>query len=195
LCFESNKYSVNCEHLPVADRSLSNQEWSYQSTMKTLYLIRHAKAIDHSGAIEDYYRSLSERGINDAHLMAKKMRKQDVNPQYVISSPATRALTTAIVFSKILDYPVNKIQLDESLYESTCKAYFNAITQVPDNVNTLLLFAHNPTITDFANLITGDVSINHIPTSGIIGISVNSWKEADLNKGRLILFDYPQKTM
>ena len=163
--------------------------------MKTLYLIRHAKAIDHSGSIEDFYRSLSERGINDAHLMAKKLRKQNIKPQYVISSPATRALTTAIVFSKTLDYPLNQIQLTESLYESTVEEYFNAIAQVPEKIDVLFLFAHNPTITDFANLTTGDVSINHMPTSGVVGISVNSWKKVDLNKGRLILFDHPLKTM
>lgn len=163
--------------------------------MKTLYLVRHAKAIEHSFTIDDFYRSLNERGIINAHAMAEKIGKQKVVPEYMLSSPATRALTTAVIFAKTLGFPLNKIDLCEGLYEASVEVYFDIINRIPKNTNTLFLVAHNPTLTDFADVVIGGSMINnHVPTSGVVGISVKSWERADLMAGGLLLFDHPNKT-
>lgn len=159
--------------------------------MKTIYLVRHAKAVEHSSVIHDFYRPLSERGVGDAHEMAQKIHKQVSFPQLVITSPATRALTTAIIFSKKLGFPMEEIKLNKELYESTTKHYYKVISSLDENINTLFIFAHNPTITEFVNRIADGENISHIPTSGIAGIQFESWEDVPKNKGRLILFDYP----
>ena len=77
--------------------------------MKTLYIVRHAKAIVRGTGIPDFDRSLAERGIKDARKMSKRQAKAGAEPQLLISSPAKRAIETARIFAKRLDYPKKAI--------------------------------------------------------------------------------------
>ncbi len=162
--------------------------------MKNLFLIRHAKAIEPVSGIDDFDRPLMDKGIKNAHLMGKLLHQQQIKPQLIISSPAARALSTAMIMSKELDYPYSKIVLEEKLYESSVNNYFHVIKKTSDAVQTLFLFAHNPTITEICHSLT-DTFIDIIPTTGIIGLSFNidAWQKIDTAKGALILVDFPKK--
>src|SRR2546430_10269701 len=72
--------------------------------MKTLFLIRHAKSSWDDTALTDKDRPLGDRGRRDAPKMGKRLTKRDVKPDLILSSPATRALTTAEIIAKKLDY-------------------------------------------------------------------------------------------
>ncbi|NTW10984.1 MAG: hypothetical protein HGA26_06465 [Chlorobiaceae bacterium] len=63
--------------------------------MKTLYIVRHAKAGWENGVTKDFDRTLSDRGLRTAPVMANLLKERKVVPDLVISSPAKRALTTA----------------------------------------------------------------------------------------------------
>ena len=63
--------------------------------MKTLVLVRHAKSSWGKPGLEDRDRPLSRRGKRDAPRMGKRLAKQGVKPDLVLSSPARRALATA----------------------------------------------------------------------------------------------------
>jgi phosphohistidine phosphatase len=164
--------------------------------MKTIFFVRHAKAIEHVPSIEDFDRSLIDKGIKNAHLMGKLLSQQHEKPQLVISSPAARAMHTAIIISKELNYPYSKIMLEEKLYESSIGNYFQVIKKINDTIQTVFLFAHNPTITEVCNsLIDASIGIDDIPTSGVVGIrfDINTWQKIETTKGTLILFDFPKK--
>jgi phosphohistidine phosphatase len=162
--------------------------------MKQLYLVRHAKAIQEQVGLADFDRPLTEKGAMDAHLISSLLHKQKVQPQLILSSPAVRALSTAIIFARNLHYPHSTIQIKEDLYEASVDTYIKNIQQLKNNSDTLFVFAHNPTITETANLFIDDF-IEHIPTSGVTGISfsIDSWAKLDKNtKGTLALFDFPK---
>ena len=72
--------------------------------MKTLFLIRHAKSSWDDTALADKDRPLNDRGKRDAPKMGKRLADRDVNPDLILSSPAMRALTTAEIIAKKLDY-------------------------------------------------------------------------------------------
>ena len=72
--------------------------------MKTLFLIRHAKSSWDDTALPDKDRPLADRGRRDAPKMGKRLAKRDVKPDLILSSPARRALTTAEIVAKKLDY-------------------------------------------------------------------------------------------
>src|SRR5205085_6869527 len=72
--------------------------------MKTLFLIRHAKSSWDDTALPDKDRPLGDRGRRDAPKMGKRLAKRDVKPDLILSSPATRALKTAEIIAKKLDY-------------------------------------------------------------------------------------------
>ena len=83
--------------------------------MKTLFLIRHAKSSWDDTALPDKDRPLNDRGQRDAPKMGERLAKRDVKPDLILSSPAVRALRTAEIIAKKLDYR-RKIVVNERLY-------------------------------------------------------------------------------
>lgn len=161
--------------------------------MKTIYLIRHAKSDWENANLLDIERPLNERGYRDAHFMGQKLKERKINPDFFVSSPAIRAYTTALIFSKILEYPANQIQLQPDLYETSEKRYLQVVSSIPNQTNNLLLFAHNPSISQFAGILTGTI-FDDIPTCGIaaIDLDINDWKDIKPKCGKLQFLDFPK---
>src|SRR5207302_4503921 len=101
--------------------------FSIHTAMKTLFLIRHAKSSWNDTALPDKDRPLSDRGRRDAPKMGKRLAKRDVKPDLILSSPARRALTTAEIIAKKLDYKLKEIVADDRLYASAVHDLLNVI--------------------------------------------------------------------
>ena len=157
--------------------------------MKQLFLIRHAKSDWTNPELKDTERYLNERGYSNANMMAAKFKHK---PDLIISSPAIRAMSTALIFARNLSYNSNTICIKQELYETTVKDYQAVINSIDNSYSTVLLFAHNPIISDVAQMLTQALPME-LPTCAIAGISFNTndWKKA--NTGELFLFDYPKK--
>lgn len=146
--------------------------------MKTLILIRHAKSSWKFDVI-DHLRPLKKRGINDAILVSENLKNKQIKiPDLVLISDAKRAVETAEIFIKILDWKNLDCQLNHDLYDFSGEYAYRVITSCPDNVSTLVVFGHNPTLSILASQL-GSEFIDSIPTSGVVEISfeVNSWEE------------------
>lgn len=161
--------------------------------MKTLYLIRHAKSDWENGNLSDIERPLNERGYRDAHAMGQKLKDKNIHPELFVSSPAIRAYTTALIFSKVFEYPANHILLQPDLYETPEKAYLRVVAGIQAQAGNLFLFAHNPSISQFAGLLTGTI-FDDIPTCGVtcIELNINDWKDIKAKCGKLQFFDFPK---
>jgi phosphohistidine phosphatase len=162
--------------------------------MKKLYFVRHAKAVQDNIGLTDFDRPLTEKGAVDAQLISGLLHREKVIPQLIISSPAVRALSTAVIFARNFHYPISAIRIEESLYESSADNYMKHLQLTDDKLQTIFLFAHNPTITEAANLFIDDF-IENIPTCGVTGLSlaIDSWKQLDKStKGTLMLYDFPK---
>ncbi|MES9976090.1 MAG: histidine phosphatase family protein, partial [Candidatus Thiodiazotropha sp.] len=61
---------------------------------RELMLLRHGKS-DWSQQLEDFKRPLKDRGKRGAQRMGVWLLQQQLQPDYVISSPAERAIVTA----------------------------------------------------------------------------------------------------
>lgn len=162
--------------------------------MKTIYLVRHAKSSWGVASIADIDRPLNERGYTDAYEMAKRLQKKSIIA-HIVSSPATRAISTALIFARVCNADVKKIDICDLLYESDIKRYTSVLSALSDEHSTVLLFGHNPIITEFANFF-GGCGIESMPTCGIVGIEFNeiSWKSAGSAKGKMVLYDFPKNT-
>ena len=84
--------------------------------MKTIVLVRHSKAANRTAEVADYYRPLKKKGKAESKEMAMKFAKLGIDPELFITSPANRALETAIEFAKVLKYPEKDIRHEESIY-------------------------------------------------------------------------------
>lgn len=161
--------------------------------MKTVYLVRHAKSSWQYDDIDDYDRPLKGRGIRDAHLISQWLDDTVDSPQHLISSPATRALHTAMIFARTLNFPFKDIEVEDKLYMATSDALIELLRTLDDSYDSVMLFGHNPTITNFANRCV-DQAIDNVPTSGVVCLhfSEDSWRDVN-DRAELLYFDYPKK--
>lgn len=161
--------------------------------MKRLVLVRHAKSGQNQTAISDFERPLNHRGERNAPVMALRLLQRDILPDKILSSSANRAKSTALVFAKELDFHKRSIEYLDHLYLADCKTLFETVSQTEDEVETLILFAHNPGITDFVNYLSHE-HIANVPTCGVVGLlfQLESWKDLKGETGHLEFFDYPK---
>ncbi|MGB7510238.1 MAG: histidine phosphatase family protein [Pelodictyon phaeoclathratiforme] len=162
--------------------------------MKTIYLVRHAKSDWGNANTGDFERTLNTRGMKAAPFMADLLKKKKILPELVLSSPATRALTTAELFCETLGYPEEQIQKRMEIYEGGVLHLMKIVQQIPDTCTTAMLFGHNPTLTEFSNLLAGSY-IENLVTCGVVRIDldIDSWKHANPDGGKLIWYDFPKK--
>lgn len=146
--------------------------------MKTLYIVRHAKSSWKYDELSDFERPLNQRGRNDAPMMGKWLREQDISPDLIISSAANRAVTTARMIAYAMHYPVNEIVVSMGLYEAGKSDIIDLIARTNPAISSLMIFGHNPELTDLANFL-GDSFIDNIPTTGIVCLQLEKggWKD------------------
>lgn len=161
--------------------------------MKQLYLVRHAKSSWREEGLADMDRPLKGRGVRDAYNTSFWLESQGYLPDLILSSPATRALHTALIFSKSLHYSFSDIAITASIYEASTADLQNVVQEINDQYNNVFLFGHNPTITDFVNKCI-DHRIDNVPTAGVacLKFNVSQWSEID-SKADLVFFDYPKR--
>lgn len=163
--------------------------------LKNLYVIRHAKSSWDDSDLPDSERPLNERGKRDAPRMGKRLKERDVHPDLIISSPANRALATAMAIADILNYRRNLIVQEKKLYHASEDQILSIIRKTDDRHRTVLLFGHNPGLTDFVNALSADDPVtDNVPTCGVVAFEANivSWNDLRFEEARLLFFDYPR---
>ena len=150
--------------------------------MKALYLVRHAKSSRDDPTLPDKERPLNERGLRDAPRMGEQLAKQGVTADLILSSPALRALTTAEIFARKLDYKVKDIAVDERLYGSTPDDLLEVIRELGDGAKCVMLFGHNPELTELAHRLS--TKIVDMPTCAVaeFAFDTKSWSSIDSQK-------------
>lgn len=164
--------------------------------MKTLLLVRHAKSSWDNPGLRDFDRPLNERGQTDAPRMAQFLAKQGVVPDLLVSSPAKRAITTALFFAEVFNKKPEEIIREANIYEAYPQEILQIISKLPNEADTVMLFGHNPTFTDVANRFTEDF-IDNVPTCGIVKItsSVEHWNEMYEGNARVAACFFPKEVL
>lgn len=161
--------------------------------MKTLYLVRHAKSSwDHPG-LSDAERPLMQKGIERSQRVITFLKKRGVRPNLFISSPAVRAIETARIFAAGLGYPLPDIVIEQKIYDGYYDRILDVIYSAPNTFDSLILFGHNPTITNLANLFLHP-GIDNMPTSAIvaIGFDTRRWEEIPAANARQLFIVSPK---
>jgi len=145
-------------------------------------------------ALPDKDRPLSDRGRRDVPKMGKRLAKRDVKPDLILSSPAKRALTTAKIIAKKLDYKFKDIVVNDRLYAGAAHDLLNVIHKLGDKPKRVILFGHNPELTELAHRLSSEIT--HMPTCAVAEFSFNakSWSRIDNAKLAKVALDYPKKS-
>ena len=146
--------------------------------MKTLYLVRHAKASWEEPGVSDADRPLIPKGLKKTKLVVDFLVKRGTSIDLIISSPAVRAYETAKIVASGLNYPQNRIRTDRKIYDGYYDRILDIIYGTSNEIDTLMIFGHNPTITNLANLFLHP-GIESMPTSCVVCLSFGTdrWEE------------------
>jgi phosphohistidine phosphatase len=162
--------------------------------MKTLFLVRHAKSSRDDTAMPDKDRPLNDRGKRDAPKMGERLAKRDVKPNLILSSPARRALKTAEIIAKKLDYKLKDIVVDDRLYAVEADDLLRVIRRLGDKLERVMLFGHNPELTELAHRLSS--KITHMPTCAVAEFTfgAKSWSYIGKGKPTRVTLDYPKQS-
>lgn len=159
-------------------------------TMRKLIIVRHAKSSWEFDVI-DHERPLKKRGINDANLVSKELKKLDINYDSILSSDAERTRLTSKIFIDNLDLNIADVYYMYKLYDFAGRDLLEVVRNCEDSVNTLMIFGHNHAITAFVNTY-GDIAIDNVPTSGVVIIDFNITNWKDLVRGKTVKCIFPR---
>jgi phosphohistidine phosphatase len=163
--------------------------------MKRLTLVRHAKSDWSLPGQQDWDRPLNRRGQRDVPEMARRLRGRRLKPDLILTSPAVRAVSTATILARELKVAASRIAQDERLYLASAAAMLAVVRELGGDSAHLMVFGHNPGITEFANRLSADDQIDNLPTCGVFTATfdIDNWDALDWGLGRESEFDYPKK--
>src|SRR5258705_13467548 len=132
--------------------------------MKTLFLLRHAKAKNGGNDLPDFDRALNDRGRKEARAVGTFIRKQNLGLDLVLSSSAVRARETTEL---VLDSGELALEgrYDQRVYEDGPQRLLEVIAQLEDKMSPVLLVGHNPGFGELVRLLTD--RIEHIATGNL----------------------------
>lgn len=162
--------------------------------MKELIIVRHAKSDWGNEFLKDIDRPLNERGYNDAYFSSQWYSSNKEHPDLIVSSPATRALSTALIFSRDMNMEPDKIRLADNIYESPAPVLLKVIQGLERSAGRVMLFGHNPGFTDLSNQLSTDMYFENVPTCGIVSFSfdVKKWQDAEPGGAKLNYYQFPK---
>ena len=165
-------------------------------SMLRLTLVRHAKTEPGRPGQEDWDRALEPRGQRDAPEMARRLKQLTPKVERILSSPAVRAITTATIMVRELGVSAQKVQQDERLYLASPKDMLAVIQELGGRSRHLMVVGHNPGITEFADRISAERSVDNLPTCAVytLQFEIKDWSELAWDSGVEADLDYPKRS-
>jgi phosphohistidine phosphatase len=163
-------------------------------------LLRHAKTERAGrGGDHDLSRKLTKRGRADIFAMGAYMVRYGLEPDFVIVSPAARAMETWTILADCLAKAPRPLS-DDRIYNATLATLISVIRETR-SAHELLVVGHNPSLHDLASrlIASGDADTRqrlkeNLPTSGLVSIDLpfDDWSLLHQHSGRLERFVSPR---
>jgi len=117
--------------------------------MKTLWLLRHAKASPGGKRLPDLHRPLNARGREAAIRIGRHLAGRGVRPDLALCSPALRTRETLDLVIKELGTEL-QVDFDNGLYLASEPELQARLEQVSESTGSVLLVGHNPGVAELA---------------------------------------------
>jgi phosphohistidine phosphatase len=162
--------------------------------IKTLYLLRHAKAEIQDLKKNDHERKLIDKGTRHAEKMAKLVEGFRFPPEAIFTSSAARAHETAKIFGSALKL-VDDISVEDTFYSASHQIYLQRIQKFSDDLNSVMIVGHNPVLEDLLITLTSRSPFHcKMPTGSLAAVHfhVTLWSEIRPATGILRVLLYPK---
>ena len=139
--------------------------------MKRLLVVRHAKAEKSAPRGGDFARPLAPRGEADSVEMGRRLARDKTHPDEIVTSPAERALATARLIARELDFPWDEIRTVKQAYLADAPALLGLVREFADTAESALLVGHNPGISELAQALVRGFA-QDLPTGAVVAIDL-----------------------
>lgn len=159
---------------------------------KLLLLLRHAKSSWDDPSLPDHDRPLAPRGHRAARRIGERLRADQTPVDLVLCSSARRARETVDLVA-----PPGTLEVDERLYGASARDLLERLRQVPDDVGSVMLVGHNPTMYDLVLELLSDAdrrAIDKFPTAALATLTfTGSWSSLAAGGTDLVAFLKPRE--
>lgn len=169
--------------------------------MKTLSLLRHAKSSWDDPVARDFDRALNKRGIRGARLMGEYMRREGLDYDHVVSSPAVRCTETLDYLWEGMGRTLHATW-DRRIYLASCVTLLDVVNDRPDSADHVMMCGHNPGLEDLILLLVPDRAGDALrdlveekfPTAALaeIQFDVACWADVKARTGRFVRLMRPR---
>lgn len=165
-----------------------------RSNHKILYLLRHAKSSWTDPSLSDFERPLNKCGVQQISQIAAILTAKEAHPQLIISSPASRAFSTAKPMAVSIGSDELRISSDNRVYEAKIQSLMYLIREFDENLDNIMLVGHNPGLSHLINTLSRQ-KVVPLPTCALVQLrlNINHWHELDAECAELISVDIPSR--
>lgn len=160
--------------------------------MKTLTLIRHAKSCWENQELHDLVRPLNGRGTLSIPLIGNHLKENNIHPDLIYTSPATRALHTAIGIGSILGIQPDNFIIDQEIYFGNAATIIELIRNTNSVYRDIFLFGHDNFLADIVFELT-DERPAKFPTCAAYRMQFETENWQEIKNGKKIMFVYPKQ--
>ena len=170
--------------------------------MKTLILMRHAKAGWAEPATDDHERRLSARGRSAAPVMARWLEAQALRPDRALCSSARRTRETAELMREAVP-SLPEPEASEALYHAGPGAIMGHLRRLPEICDCALLIGHEPGLGGLLRMLGGRAgpefrrACDHFPTAAmaVLGADIGDWVDIGAERVKFVDFKTPRELM
>ena len=142
----------------------------------------------------DRDRPLNDRGLRDAPRVGERLAKRDARPDLILSSPARRALTTASMIARKVDYKTQDIVVDERLYAANPDDLFEVVRNLGNKWHCVMLIGHNPELTELAHRLSAKITDMPTCAVAVFTYDVKSWSNLGEQEPATVRLHCPKKS-
>jgi phosphohistidine phosphatase len=142
--------------------------------LKTLFLLRHAEAVGPGAG--DLQRKLTLRGRASSLCAGKTLARNDLCPQRVLCSTASRTRETLQNLMESCEKSI-QVEYSTSLYEGDAAVYLDMLQSSAITEDRVLIVGHNPTIADMVFMLTRKLERFSPCTLARIDLPIEDWDE------------------
>ena len=163
---------------------------------RELWLLRHAKS-DRDVAVDDFDRPLKIRGKHAAQRLGEGLHQQHLIPDWIVSSPAKRALATAHIVHKAIAMEGLVVVEDRRLYQEGSGRLKAVLAECPLEAKRVLLVGHNPELEDLLIYLVGAAHLPDtdklLPTTALVRLKMpNDWSHLEAGSAQLLYITCPK---